>query len=86
MNPNIFVVGDDEQSIFRFQGASMENILSFSKIYPHAKMIILKENYRSGQEILDASRALISQNQNQIASRLKIKKLLKSKVKGKSNF
>lgn len=83
-NPNIFVVGDDEQSIFRFQGASLENILSFSKTYSDAKIIVLKENYRSSQGILDLSRALISQNKNQIFNRLNISKKLKSQknVKG----
>ena len=84
-NPNIFVVGDDEQSIFRFQGASVENVLFFSKNYPKAKMIVLKENYRSTQKILDASRSVISHNHDQIFSRLKISKKLQSanlKLKG----
>lgn len=76
--PNIFVVGDDEQSIFRFQGASMENILGFKRDYPSAKIIILESSYRSGQLILDASRALITQNKNQIFHLLKINKNLKS--------
>ncbi|MCL5407479.1 MAG: UvrD-helicase domain-containing protein [Patescibacteria group bacterium] len=79
--PNIFVVGDDEQSIFRFQGASMENILVFKENYPLAKIIVLKSNYRSGQKILDASRILIGQNKNQIFNRLKIPKKLKSQIK-----
>ena len=85
-NPNIFVVGDDEQSIFRFQGASLENILSFSKTYSEAKIIVLKENYRSCQEILDLSRDLISQNKNQIFNRLKISKNLKSNIKNKGQI
>ena len=85
-NPNIFVVGDDEQSIFRFQGASLENILSFSKTYAEAKIIVLKDNYRSSQEILDLSRALISQNKNQIFNRLQISKNLKSNIKTKGKI
>ncbi len=80
-NPNIFVVGDDEQSIFRFQGASLENILNFKETYPQAKLIILDKNYRSGQKILDASKALISNNLKQIFQVLKIEKNLKSQVK-----
>lgn len=80
-SPNIFVVGDDEQSIFRFQGASMENILAFKKDYPSAKIIVLQNNYRSGQEILDASRSVIEQNKNQIYNRLKISKKLSSRQK-----
>lgn len=79
--PNIFVVGDDEQSIFRFQGASMENILTFQKDYPSVKTIVLQSNYRSGQNILNASRAVILQNKNQIFNRLNIPKNLKSQNK-----
>jgi DNA helicase-2/ATP-dependent DNA helicase PcrA len=60
--PNIFVVGDDEQSIFRFQGASIENVLYFQKLFKKAKVITLVSNYRSSQYILDASRSLIKIN------------------------
>ena len=52
-NPNIFVVGDEKQAIFRFQGASVENFLYFQKIYPRARLIELSKNYRSAQSILD---------------------------------
>ena len=52
---NLTVVGDDDQAIFRFRGASMSNILQFSKDYSAAKKIILTKNYRSGQNILDLS-------------------------------
>ncbi len=80
-NPNIFAVGDDEQSIFRFQGASLENILFFKQKYPQTKMIILEHNYRSGQTILDASRALITKNRHQLTGQLKISKKLISQIK-----
>lgn len=60
--PNIFVVGDDEQSIFRFQGASLENILYFKKLFKKAKTITLTSNYRSSQHILDAAKSLIEKN------------------------
>lgn len=60
-NPNIFVVGDDDQSIYRFQGVSANNIRDFYKKYRPTK-IVLEENYRSSQAIIDASRQLISHN------------------------
>jgi len=61
-NPNIFIVGDEKQAIFRFQGASLENFLYFKKLYPTAKLIYLTNNYRSSQSILDLSHSLISKN------------------------
>ncbi|KKQ34747.1 MAG: UvrD/REP helicase [Candidatus Nomurabacteria bacterium GW2011_GWB1_37_5] len=59
-NPNIFVVGDEKQAIFRFQGASLENFLYFKNLYPKAKLILLVENYRSTQTILDSAHSLLS--------------------------
>lgn len=59
-NPNLFVVGDDKQAIFRFQGASLENFNYFKTRFPRAQMITLTESYRSGQAILDTAHALIS--------------------------
>jgi DNA helicase-2/ATP-dependent DNA helicase PcrA len=53
-NPNLFVVGDPDQAIYRFQGASVENFRSFKKQYPEALVITLRDNYRSAQEILNA--------------------------------
>ncbi len=52
--PNLFIVGDEKQAIFRFQGASLENFLYFQKRYPDTKQIVLKENYRSTQTILNS--------------------------------
>lgn len=52
-NPNVFIVGDEKQAIFRFQGASVQNFLYFKKLYPKAELITLTKNYRSGQSILD---------------------------------
>ncbi|MDO8573629.1 MAG: ATP-dependent DNA helicase [Candidatus Daviesbacteria bacterium] len=60
--PNLFVVGDEKQAIYRFQGASLENFLYFKKIYPQAKLINLAKNYRSHKTILDASQSLIEKN------------------------
>jgi len=59
---NLTVVGDDDQSIYRFRGASMSNILQFSKDYPKAEKIVLTKNYRSQQNILDLSYEFIKQN------------------------
>ncbi len=58
-NPNLFVVGDEKQAIFRFQGASLENFFYFSRLYPKARVIALAANYRSGQNILDQAEALL---------------------------
>lgn len=69
---NVFVVGDSNQSIFRFQGASLENIIGFTQTYPSATIISLDQNYRSTQTILNAGYQLIQKN------RLKIEDVVKS--------
>ncbi len=61
-NPNLFVVGDEKQAIFRFQGATLENFLYFKTLYKEAKLINLSENYRSTQTILDATYSVILNN------------------------
>lgn len=60
--PNFFVVGDDDQAIYRFQGANLSNILSFTTRFPTAPVIALTTSYRCTQPILDAAESLISQN------------------------
>jgi DNA helicase II / ATP-dependent DNA helicase PcrA len=71
-NPNLFIVGDEKQAIFRFQGASLENFLYFKKLYPKAVLIHLEENYRSTQAILDASHSLISNNAGEEIKRVQL--------------
>lgn len=61
-SPNLFIVGDDKQAIYRFQGASLNNFLYFKDKYKNAKVIQLENNYRSIQTILDASHSLIQNN------------------------
>lgn len=65
-SPNIFVVGDDDQSIFRFQGANVENMASFANSYEDLLKIVLTNNYRSTKPILDVSKSLIDNNQERL--------------------
>jgi len=71
-NPNVFIVGDDDQSIFEFQGARLRNLTEFYEDYrEELKLILLKENYRSSQTILDTSGALIRHNEKRIVNSLR---------------
>ena len=67
---NLAVVGDDNQSIYKFRGARIENILTFEKRYPNCKKIILHQNYRSSQEILDLANTVMEHAQEGIPKTL----------------
>ncbi len=67
---NVCVVGDDAQSIYRWRGAEIKNILDFKKEYPEAKIVRLEQNYRSTKTILNAAASVIVKNSNQIPKKL----------------
>ncbi|MEM6726275.1 MAG: ATP-dependent helicase, partial [Bacteroidota bacterium] len=70
-NPNVFAVGDDDQSIFEFQGARIKNVKDFyDKFEQHIKVVVLTENYRSVQDILDAAKILIDHNELRLIRQL----------------
>ncbi len=67
---NVAVVGDDDQSIYRFRGADVRNILDFRKDYPDAKVVHLEQNYRSSQSILDVAYSVIRSNPERAPKKL----------------
>lgn len=67
---NIFVVGDEDQSVYRFRGADYKNVLNFRQDYPDATLVLLEQNYRSTQTILDVATAVINNNRNRTPKRL----------------
>jgi DNA helicase-2/ATP-dependent DNA helicase PcrA len=67
-SPNIFVVGDEKQAIYRFQGASLENFLYFEDAFKNTKTIALDKNYRSGQVVLDAAHSLVAVEDGPLAA------------------
>jgi DNA helicase-2/ATP-dependent DNA helicase PcrA len=68
--PNLMAVGDDDQSIFKFQGAELSNMLGFTRQYKTAKIVVLTENYRSTQEVLDCAGEIIQHAQFRLVNRL----------------
>ena len=80
---NVTVVGDDDQSIYRFRGAALENILGFRGAYPKATSVVLVDNYRSRQPILDAAHRLISHND---PDRLEVREGLDKRLRARLRF
>ena len=70
MHENVAVVGDDAQSIYSFRGATIENILQFQKDYDEVKVVMLEQNYRSSQMILNVANEIIGNNKGQIPKKL----------------
>ncbi len=70
MHENVAVVGDDAQSIYSFRGATIENILQFQKDYDEVKVVMLEQNYRSSQNILNVANHIIANNKGQIPKKL----------------
>ena len=84
---NITVVADDDQSIYKFRGAAISNVLGFMDVYPQAKQIVLTQNYRSTQVILDTAYRLINYNNpDRLEFRNNIDKRLISRVKGREEI
>lgn len=84
--PNFFLVGDDDQSIYRFQGANLEHMLQFRERFPKAPIIVLTVNYRSTQTILDAAGRLIAHNDERLIGRIPgLKKELIASTKEKGS-
>lgn len=81
ISENITVVADDDQSIYKFRGAAISNILNFQKAFPNYKIIVLKKNFRSNQPILDTSYRLI---QNNNPDRLEYREGIDKHLEGKS--
>ena len=77
---NLCVVGDDDQSIYKFRGANIRNILDFEQVYPEARVIKLEQNYRSTQNILEAANAVISNNVGRKAKALWTEKASGSRI------
>ncbi len=80
---NLTVVGDDDQSIYRFRGAALSNILGFRRAYPRAGTVVLVDNYRTRQPILDAAHRLIRHNDPE---RLEVRERIDKRLRARATF
>ena len=71
MRGNLFVVGDEDQSIYRWRGADYRNVLRYEEDYPQCQKVLLEQNYRSTQNLLDTARAVIDHNLNRTPKKLR---------------
>ncbi len=79
--PNVMAVGDDDQAIYKFQGAQIKNILNFTHTYPDSKVVTITSNYRSKQEILDVASYVISQSEERLQNKMpNVQKCITSKI------
>ena len=83
-NPNTFVVGDDDQALYEFQGARLKNMVDFVNQYPDIQKTVLTKNYRSRQFILDVAQHLIEHNQDRLINEMQLDKNYQSMVDSKS--
>lgn len=81
--PNVMVVGDDDQAIFKFQGAELSNILNFERMYKNVQTIVLDKNFRSHKKILDAAREVVLQGGYRLET---VKKISKELVQGNAGI
>ena len=85
-DPNFFLVGDDDQAIYRFQGANLAQLLQFNTRFPKAEIVVLKTSYRSTQTILDAAGRLIAHNEERLTGKIPgLHKDLKAQTKEKGS-
>jgi len=87
--PNLMAVGDDDQSIFAFNGAELNNMLSFRRSYPDTKLVVLTDNYRSSQVILDTTQAIIELAEDRLVKRepdITKQLVAKAKITGQSSI
>lgn len=78
--PNLMAVGDDDQSIYKFNGAELNNLLTFKRSYPSAEVIVLTDNYRSSQVILDTAAKVVDQIDDRLVTRMpEVQKILTAK-------
>ncbi len=86
-DPNIFVVGDDDQSIYEFQGARIRNIIEFYERYKETiKIVVLPENYRSSQQVIDRAMATIGNNKQRLINQLQHLELDKNIIAANDRF